>query len=282
MSIRRLSSIVTPRVTRIDLGDGVVHVLLSRGSKMNALDMPMFEAIQKTAAELSKDKSVRAVILSGEGKSFCAGLDVKSMASSPVAFTEKLLKKPAMTEISNLAQDVGYLWRMIPAPVIACIHGVCLGGGFQIALGCDFRICTPDAQFSIMESKWGLIPDMSGSVTLRELVRIDVAKELTMTGRVFDGLEAKELGLVTRVAEDPMEASIALAKLIAKKSPDSTAMTKRLFQETWTVDDATALDTETRLQTKLLGSWNQVMQSGSNYGVSLPFISRSTEITDAK
>ena len=139
------------RVTKKLLGNGVVHVMLTREAKMNALDMPMFEALQKTALELAQDKSVRAVILSGNGKAFCSGLDVKSMSSSPMAFTEKLLKKPAGTEITNLAQDVGYLWRMLPAPVIAVTHGICFGGGLQIALGCDFRISTPDCKFSIME-----------------------------------------------------------------------------------------------------------------------------------
>lgn len=167
---------------------GIARVTLNRPSKMNALDMHMFEAIAETAASLKNNKAIRAVILSGSGRAFCTGLDVTSIVTNkPVASVARLLERKENNKLSNLAQDVGYLWRDLPVPVIACLHGMCFGGGMQVALGADFRLATPDCKLSVMEAKWGLIPDMSASVTLRELVRIDVAKELTMTGRVILG-----------------------------------------------------------------------------------------------
>ncbi len=168
----------------------------------------------------------------------------------------KLLVKPGR-KISNLAQDVGYLWRDVPAPVIAVTHGYCFGGGFQIALGADFRFATPDCEFSIMESKWGLIPDMSLTVTLRELISIDLAKELTMTARRFSGEQAKAMGLVTRVCANPLEQAQAFARELADRSPDAVAASKLLFNRTWTASDKTALDWETRLQKKILARTNQ-------------------------
>jgi enoyl-CoA hydratase/carnithine racemase len=215
----------------------------------------MFDAIVSSIKTLSKNRAIRAVILRGEGRAFCSGLDVKSVMRSPL-LAAKLLIKPGR-KISNLAQDVGYLWRDLPVPVIAVTHGKCWGGGFQIALGADFRYSTPDCEFSIMEMKWGLIPDMSGSITLRELIPIDIAKELTMTARVFNGVEAKQLGLVTHVVDDPLAAALAFADSIKTRSPDAIAAVKKLFNNTWTADDKTALKWETRLQAKLLGRWNQ-------------------------
>lgn len=145
---------------------GVCKVTLNRPSKLNALDMSMFTAICETATRLKTDKSVRVIILNGSGRAFCSGLDVGSVATNPFNF-EKLLAKPAGTAITNVAQDVGYLWREIPVPVIAVLHGVCFGGGLQIALGADIRLCTADCKLSIMEAKWGLIPDMSARYAFR-------------------------------------------------------------------------------------------------------------------
>lgn len=155
------------------LKNGIVHVELIRSDKLNALDMKMFKAISDTATSLAEDKSVRCVILSGKGKAFCSGLDVKSIFADPLNMPN-LLKKPAGSPNSNIVQDVGYLWRNVKCPVIASLHGVCFGGGLQIALGADFRISTPDCKLSIMEAKWGLIPDMSISVTLRGSVDVIV------------------------------------------------------------------------------------------------------------
>lgn len=180
-----------------EIESGIYHVMLNRPDKLNALSYPMFEAIADAAASLKGNKSVRTVIISGSGRAFCTGLDVSSIGKNPLNFNN-LLKKPAGTEISNLAQDVGYLWRQLPVPVIVSLHGMCYGGGLQIAMGADFRISTPDCKMSIMEAKWGLIPDMSAAVTFRELIRMDVIKELTMTARIFSGQEGKDYGFVTR------------------------------------------------------------------------------------
>ena len=216
----RSSNVVETTVDSI----GIAKVYLSRPEKLNALDLNMFEAIAAEAAKLKKDRSLRAVILSGRGRAFCTGLDVKSiLKSNPKKSMDRLLERPSgySNESSgNLAQDVGYLWRDLPVPVIAVLHGMCFGGGMQIALGADFRYATPDCKLSIMEAKWGLIPDMSASVTVRELVRMDVAKELTMTGRVVDGMEAASLGLVTRCVLDPMAEADKVAKEIAQRYRD--------------------------------------------------------------
>lgn len=295
---RSLSStlIVKDRVQVIDLGDGIKHVKLNRPEKLNALDIQQFHAIAKVAKDMRKDRSVRVVILSGRGKGFCSGLDVKSIIKpssryvTPTSKRNDLLRRPSgygiqgdeepsfhdfdPVEFGNLAQDVGYLWRQVQAPVISAIHGVCFGGGLQIALGCDFRYSTPDCKLSVMESKWGLIPDMSASITLRELVRMDVAKELAFTGRIIDGNEALQLGLVTRVCEDPLEEAINTAKLISSRSPDSVAAAKILFQKTWVAPENECLKMETKLQMKLLPSYNQIASTLTNFGVNVPFIDR--------
>lgn len=239
----------------ISIKDDIAFVSLTRSDKLNALDMPMFEAITQAAKTLKKNKAIRAVILSGEGKAFCSGLDVKSMFKNPLA-PLKLLVKPG-TKMSNLAQDVSYLWREVPVPVIAVTHGKCWGGGFQIALGADFRYSTPECEFSIMESRWGLIPDMGGSIAFRELARIDVIKELTMTAKIFKADEAKDYGLVTHVCEDPMAEAIAFAEEIKARSPDAIVATKTLFNKTWLGTIRNALNWETKLQRKLIGRHNQ-------------------------
>lgn len=276
-TLRYLSTSSSQRVeTTID-SNGIAHVQLARPDKLNSLDLNMFEAIAKTAADLKTKRNVRAVILSGQGRAFCTGLDVKAMAKeSPLKTIERLLERPA-GEIGNLAQNVGYLWRDLPVPVIASLHGMCFGGGLQIALGADFRFSTPDCKLSVMETKWGLIPDMSASITLRELVRADVAKELTMTGRIVTGTEAAELGLVTRCCEDPMAEAERIALEIVQRSPDATAKAKELFQKTWVAPEEYCLKVETDLQRQLLVSWNQLAASGRNFGVSIPYFQRKDD-----
>ena len=256
--------------------DGIARVTLNRPDKLNSLDLAMFEAIAETAERLAKDASVRAVILSGEGKAFCTGLDVKSiMKNSPLSTGERLLSKRHPNSVSNLAQDVGYLWRDLRVPVIAAIHGMCFGGGLQIALGADMRYCTPDCKLSIMEAKWGLIPDMSASVTLRELVPIDVAKELTFTGKIVTGEEAAQLNLVTRCVEDPLGEAERIAKEIVGRSPDAISAAKQLYQKNWVyASEEDSLNYEMELQKTLLGSWNQIAASTKNFGWRLPYWSR--------
>ncbi|MDM5127180.1 crotonase/enoyl-CoA hydratase family protein [Aeromonas salmonicida] len=243
-----------PRV-KCEVRDGIAEVMLARGDKLNALDRSMFGAIDQTLAELQQHKGLRAVILYGEGRAFCAGLDVKSMLKQPVAALD-ILKREA-DEATNLAQRVAYGWHQLPVPVIAVTQGVCFGGGLQIALGADFRFSTPDCRFSVMEIKWGIIPDMSGCVTLRNLMGVDTAMELAMSGRECDALEAKSLGLVSRVCEDPLTEAREFARTLITKSPDALAGIKQLYQQAWARSDEVMLKEETRLQKQILGRPNQ-------------------------
>jgi enoyl-CoA hydratase/carnithine racemase len=236
---------------------GVATVTMVRSDKHNALDQAMFEGLMDAAEQLAGDASVRAVVLHGEGKSFCSGLDVASFMSGEGG-TGVLLEREE-GRLANFAQRVTYDWSLVPAPVIAAIHGNCFGGGLQIALGADIRITAPDAKLSVMEIKWGLVPDMGITQTLPRLVRIDIAKELTFTGRILSGSEALELGLVTRTDVDPLSAALALAEQIAQKSPDAVRAAKRLYDEAWMSDDtAAALVLESELQTGLIGKPNQI------------------------
>ncbi|MGO4446469.1 crotonase/enoyl-CoA hydratase family protein [Mycobacterium sp. 2YAF39] len=243
---------------RVQVGDnGVATATMVRADKHNALDQAMFQGLVDAAEQLAADTAVRAVVLHGEGKSFCSGLDVASFMSGERG-TGILLDRDEK-RIANFAQRVTYDWSLVPAPVIAAIHGNCFGGGLQIALGADIRIATPDAKLSIMEIKWGLVPDMGITQTLPRLLPIDVAKEMTFTGRIVSGSEGRELGLVTRTEEDPLSAALALAEEIAQKSPDAVRAAKRLYDETWAGNDpAAALARESELQEGLIGKPNQI------------------------
>jgi enoyl-CoA hydratase/carnithine racemase len=245
----------TERV-RVEVEDHVASVTLARPEKHNALDQRMFRAIVDAAEHVAARPEVRAVVLHGGGPSFCSGLDVTSGFSSEEEAFDPLEELEG--EVPNRFQRVAYDWVALPVPVIAAIHGNCLGGGFQIALGADIRIARPDARLSVMEVKWGLIPDMSLTQTLPRLVGIDVAKELTFTGRVFSGEEAARLGVVTRLAEEPLEAARALASEIANKSPDAVRGAKRLLQESWNAGPADGLRLEAEIQRELIGSPNQI------------------------
>jgi enoyl-CoA hydratase/carnithine racemase len=258
-----------PRVTTTKDKDGICEVVLNRPDKLNAVDMKMFEAIAQTAADLRNDRSLRAVILRGEGRAFCTGLDVKAVLSNPHQQTHRLLERPSGYGVTG-----SYLWRELPVPVICVLQGMCYGAGLQIALGADFRYATPDCKLSIMETKWGLIPDMGAAITLRELVRIDVAKELTMTGRIVSGEEAASLGLVTKVSEDPLKEANEFAKELIQRSPDALASTKVLYQSTWMATEKECLEVETKLQRKLLASWNQLAASGRAFGWEVPYFKR--------
>jgi enoyl-CoA hydratase/carnithine racemase len=247
---------MSDRVTITRNESGVAHVELARPDKLNALDFAMFEGIIRAGRTLAEDRSLRCVVLSGQGRGFSAGLDVASfMAAGDVA--AKLLERPEGNP-ANLAQEVAHVWTELPVPVIAAVHGVCFGGGLQIALGADIRIVAPDTRMSVMEIKWGLVPDMSGTQTLRHLVRLDVAKELAFTGRIVSGEEACSLGLATRCAADPLSASKELAETIAGKSPDAIRACKRLFNQSVRMDLAAGFRLETDLQLGLLGSLNQI------------------------
>lgn len=253
----------------IETKDGVADVRLNRPEKYNALSPDMFKAIIEAGQSLAEAKDVRAVVLSGNGRGFCAGLDMgsfQSMAETDQGregAVDSLLARGEGPE--NHAQRPAYVWKTLPVPVIAAMHGVAYGGGIQIALGADIRIAAPDAKISVMEIKWGLIPDMSLTQTLRDLLPLDVAKELTFTGRVLSGEEAKTLGLVTHVADDPLAAAMNMAREIASKSPDAVRAAKKLYEESWHADARTGLELEARLQTALIGSANQVEAITANF-----------------
>lgn len=245
-----------PELVTVEIKDHVADVRLNRAEKMNALSIPMFEAINATGKVLAANKDIRAVVLSGEGRGFCAGLDLENFAN-PEIFADPF--GPGRGGFSpNFYQLPGYVWKQMPVPVICALHGVAYGGGFQIAMGADIRIAHPDTKLSVMEIKWGLIPDMSASQTLRDLVRLDVAKELTFTGRVVEGREALGLGLVTSLDESPREAALTMARAIAKRNPNAISYSKYLFDKTWHGDEIQGLRTEELLQAKVLKSTNQI------------------------
>jgi enoyl-CoA hydratase/carnithine racemase len=261
-----MSDLVT--ITKVD---GVADVRLNRPDKYNALSPEMFEAIVAAGESLLDAKDVRVVVLSGNGRGFCAGLDFSSFQGmagggqrAPRASAQTLFERPS-DQPENRAQRPAMVWKRMPVPVIAAVHGVAYGGGCQIALGADIRIASPDAKISVMEIKWGLIPDMSLTQTLRDLVPLDVAKELTFSGRVLSGTEAQALGLVTRVADDPLQAALDLAREIATKSPDAIRAAKRLFEVSWRGDPATGLNLEQSLQGSLIGSANQIEAVKANF-----------------
>jgi enoyl-CoA hydratase/carnithine racemase len=241
---------------RIEVSDHVAVVTLTRGDKHNALDVAMFEAIIDAAESVANEPGVRAVVLHGEGPSFSSGLDVISIMSDGSGVDG--LVEPLRGESPNWFQRAAYDWIRVPVPVIAALHGNCLGGGLQIALAADIRFATADARLSVMEIRWGLIPDMSITRTLPRLVGIDVAKELTFTGRVLSGSEAHELGVVTHVSGDPLSAAQELAAEIATKSPDAVRGAKRLFDEAWTGPAEQTLGLEAEIQRGLIGSPNQL------------------------
>ena len=250
---------------QIDVADGVAHVRLNRPDKMNALDGAMFAAIAEAGETVKADPSIRAVVLSGEGRAFCSGLDFGSfqaMADGPRADDGDTASMGAIGEtgdrITHLGQQVAHVWQEVPVPVIAAIHGVALGGGIQIALGADIRIIAPDARMSVLEVKWGLVPDMTGTWMLRRLVGLDVAKELTFTGRMVEGEEAVRIGLATRVAADPLAEAKALAAEIAGKSPDAVRAAKRLLNQSGLVPIEQQFADERREIGALIGSPNQV------------------------
>ncbi len=239
--------------------DGVADVRLNRPDKLNALDLAMFEGLVETGRALAGEAALRAVVLSGEGRAFSAGLDFASfmaLAEGSDGAGRLLRREPG--NAANYAQQAASVWMDLPVPVIAAVHGVAFGGGLQIALGADIRFVAPEAQLSVMEVKWGLIPDMTGSQTLRRLVRLDVAKELTFTGRIVSGTEAVALGLATHVSDDPRGAALGLAREIASRSPDAVRAAKRLLNRAGLVSLEEGLRLEETIQLSLIRSPNQI------------------------
>ncbi len=239
----------------VTIKNGVADVRLNRPEKMNALDPPMFEGITAMGKKLAADKSLRAVVLSGEGKAFCAGLDFMSfqaLAESGKEVGGDIFRTDPDSP-ANFAQQPAYVWHWLPVPVIAAVHGVAFGGGLQVAMGADIRIVAPEAKFSVMEIKWGLVPDMGGTQLLRQLIRLDVFKELTYTGRIVSGTEAVAIGLATRVSDTPYEEAMKLAQEIASKSPDAIRADKKLLNASRLMSVAEGLKLEAELQKSVIG-----------------------------
>lgn len=236
----------------IEMQDGVADVRLARPDKMNALDPAMFAGIIDAIATLGGMAGLRAVVLSGEGRAFCAGLDMASMAGAGSG-----VELAARTHgLANDFQQVAWGWRMLPVPVIAAVHGVAFGGGLQIAAGADVRIAAPDAKLSVMEIKWGIVPDMAGFALWRGTVRDDALREAAYTARTFDAAEAQALGFVTRLADDPHAEAMALARAIAGRNPHAIRAAKRLANLEG--DAAAVLAAESAEQAALLRTPNQI------------------------
>ena len=235
----------------------VATVTLNRPEKHNAIDLQMFAALAEAGTELANDSSVRAVVLEGAGPSFCAGIDLSIFQQND---SSTLISKLAPGEDSpaNFFQRAAFVWREVPQPVICALHGSVFGGGLQIALGADLRFASSDCRLSVMEIKWGIIPDMAISKTLARLLPADKAKELTWTGRVFDADEAREMGVITAIHDDPSHAARETAAAIAAKSPNAVRAIKRLFDESTEMSTSQALQLEAQLQSSLLGGRQQI------------------------
>ena len=254
----------------LTISDGIADVRMNRPDKRNALDGAMFQGLAEMGERLKTEPGVRAVVLSGEGSSFCAGLDFSSfqmMAGNDRPSADDEGSPGAMKEgrITHLGQQVCWVWQEIPVPVIAAVHGHALGGGIQIALGADIRIVHPDTQMSVRELHWGLVPDMTGTLMLSSLVRADVAKELVFTARIFDGREAYTLGLATRLSDTPLDDAMAMATEIAGRSPDAVRGAKALLNGLFNDGAAEQFAEERRVIGSLIGRPNQIEAVMANF-----------------
>jgi enoyl-CoA hydratase/carnithine racemase len=248
----------------VELVDGVAEVRLNRPDKKNALDAEMFEGLLTAAHRLADDASVRAVILTGNGDSFCSGLDVSTLGEmaagslSPESDSIQAAMQDLSRDGANRGQQLAWLWQELPAPVIAAVHGVAYGGGLHIALGADIRFIAPDARLAFVEVTWGLVPDLSGTQALRRLVPLDVAKKLILTGEVISGERAVALRLGTETSDEPLEAARDLARTIAQRSPDAVRAAKRLLNSSALVPLRAGLANEFEATAGLMGGKNQI------------------------
>ena len=263
-----------PDRVRVEINGPIATVTMTRVDKLNGLDFPMLDALIDAAHSLRRERAVRVVILRGEGRAFCTGLDFASVGKQPAKMALGFIRLP--WNATNRFQEVAWAWRRLPMPVIAVLHGHCFGGGIQLALAADFRISSPDCGLSVMEAKWGLIPDMTGSVTLSELVGIDVAKQLTMTGATIDGTRAREIGLVTEVAEDPLARAEEFAAELAARSPDAVAAAKKLLNRSRHLSPRKAFVVERHLQFALLRGANHKIARTAGLAKEIPqFVDRT-------
>lgn len=244
----------------------IAHVRLTRADKMNAVDQEMITAVIAAGNEVAASDA-RAVIVSGEGKAFCAGIDISGLSGmigkDPA---ELLMPRTHGNGTTNQWQEFAMVWSRMDIPVIAAVHGVCFGAGIQLALGADIRIAAPDAQFAVMEMKWGIVPDMGGMVLLPKLVRSDVLRRMTYTAEPVSAEQAERWGLVTEIAEDPLAAAQALAETIAGKSPSAIRAAKRLIGVAETADAVAVLDAESREQVDLMGKPHQMEVVAAAFG----------------
>jgi enoyl-CoA hydratase/carnithine racemase len=264
----------------ISISHGIADVRMTRVDKRNALDGAMFTALAEAGERLKTEPGVRAVVLSGDGPSFCAGLDFGSfqgMAGGANADSGGDGNPGSMEQgrITHLGQQVCWVWQELPVPVIAAVHGHALGGGIQIALGADIRIVHPDTQMSVREIHWGLVPDMTGTLMLSQLVRADIAKELVFSARVFDGREAHAIGLATRLSDDPLADAMAMAAEIAGRSPDAVRAAKQLINGLLHQQAEAQFAAERRVIGSLIGKPNQVEAIMANFDKRAPvFVDR--------
>jgi len=257
----------------ISVHDGIADVKMTRADKRNALDGAMFAALAEAGERLKTESGVRVVVLSGEGSSFCAGLDFSSFQSmaggnGAGGSDGQGRGNPAAIEegaITHLGQQVAWVWQELPMPVIAAVHGHALGGGIQIALGADLRVVHPDTQLSVREVHWGLVPDMTGTLMLSQLVRADIAKELVFTARVFDGREAHAIGLATKLSDTPYDDAMVIAREIAGRSPDAVRGAKALINGLLHQQAAAQFAAERKVIGSLIGGANQVEAVMSNF-----------------
>ena len=252
---------MTQRI-EVSIREHVAEVVLNRPEKLNAVDRAMFEAFSATGRELAAERSLRAVVLRGRGAGFCAGIDIQSFSGDAMQSADLA---PVDGGIANFYQRAACVWRELPVPVIAALHGNVFGAGLQIALGADLRVAAPDAALSIMEIKWGILPDMGMSVTLPPLVSYDVAAELTWSGRIVDGREAQHIGLVTELADAPVARAGQIAAAIAERSPDAIRAAKSLLRESYADRDRQLLAREAALQAKVLAGANQREAVAANF-----------------
>lgn len=261
---------------KLTVAKHIAHVQFARPDKMNALDAKMFDAIPMVGEQLRADPRIRVVVLSGEGDNFCAGLDKSNFAallsnSSKANSTKSDTElsdagaEPALSKLAerthgfaNSFQAATWMWRELPMPVIAAINGVAVGGGLQIALGADMRFAAATSRFSILEMKWGIVPDMGSTQIMRHLIPDDVIRELSYTARMFDAQEAREWGFITKIVDDPVVHAMQVAEEIANKNPQAVRAVKRIIESANHQTTAQGLLMESQEQDKIMGTPNQI------------------------
>ena len=264
-----MSHSIDSSIIQLEIKQQIAFVTLNRPDKRNALDYRMFKQLAKVQRQINKDRSIRVVIISGEGEDFCSGLDVKSVIGNKMTGLKLLWKW--LPGNANLAQKASVGWRKLKVPVIAALHGRCWGGGMQIALGADYRIAASNSSLSIMESKWGLIPDMGGTLALRDCMSKDQAMKLAMTAEELTAEQALELNLISEIANNPKQMAMILAEQLKQRSPDAISAIKKLYHKRWQDFDRYMLAGETAAQWKILLSKNQSIAVKRQLGKNIPY-----------